>query len=111
MWYGKNQSEDVGEATRRKCTSFIGECKANIRAQRVLSRLRLHVERAPEIPAGDGRILRPGASDPGDLFRLRVLALLVVIADGGLHAEVAAGEHVLTAEGDHEEHLRRPLAD
>src|SRR5262249_32018908 len=69
------------------------------------------VHALPEIPAGDGAVGFPGA---GDFFHdgwVGELALAVVLLDGGLHAIVAGGKDVWTAQGEHQEHVRGPDAD
>src|SRR6478672_6908997 len=69
------------------------------------------LERSPEVPARDRRVRAPLLADAENVLRRRTLLEAIRALDGILHAEVELGEHVRTAEPEHEEHLHRPSPD
>lgn len=66
---------------------------------------------APAVPAGDRGVGAPGGADFLGLGFRGEIGEGVEVAHGGADAEVADGEDVGAAEGEHEEHLRGPAAD
>src|SRR6266571_5015434 len=69
------------------------------------------VQAAPQIPGSYAAVGMPGA---GDLFHLTwggQLAFLVGALDGGAHAVIADGQHVLAAQRKNQEHVRAPHAN
>lgn len=72
---------------------------------------RLHIQTLPQIPASDGPVRHPRFGDLVHHFGLRPLSFLVVFFHRGLHAIIARGQYVRTAEGEHQEHVRSPNAN
>src|SRR6185437_5426107 len=81
------------------------------RLDRLFGKLRVAVERTPEVPAGHRAVRAPPGADLLHLFRGRPFAHPICPSDRVLDAEVELRQHVAPAESEHEEHLRRPAPD
>src|SRR3954471_9463542 len=69
------------------------------------------VEAAPKVEAGPGPVRAPRLGDRLHLCGLGRVLEAVGPHDRVAHPEVTRGQHVWPVEGEHEEHVGRPLAD
>src|SRR5208337_3636966 len=69
------------------------------------------VEAAPQVPGCHRAPWPPGLGEGEHRRAVEALALVVVVGEGALQAEVVERQHVRTQLVEHEEHLRGPAAD
>src|SRR4051794_35019686 len=69
------------------------------------------VQRAPQVQAPERAVGAPGLGDSFQIRRARKLVEAVLDLCGAADAEIAGGEHVGTAQVEHQEHLGGPGAN
>src|SRR5208282_5288355 len=72
---------------------------------------RLYIQTSPQIPAGDAAIGLPAFGDLLHLHGLGQLALVVMLFDRHLDAEIACRQYVWPLQREHQKHMRGPNAD